>query len=61
MIVVAYKIPNHPSNGKSGLVIEYGFFCGGKENGGGHHDHDDNQHLPPTPKLAPKPNAALRP
>lgn len=30
IIVVAYKIPNNPANGKSGLVIEYGFFFGGK-------------------------------
>jgi hypothetical protein len=36
MIVVAYKMANDPRNGKNGLVIEYGFFFGGKDRGGHH-------------------------
>ncbi|OYT73206.1 MAG: hypothetical protein CFK52_02785 [Chloracidobacterium sp. CP2_5A] len=64
IIVVAYKIPNHPANGKSGLVFEYGFFFGGKESGS--HHGDDDLHHPPAPpqpdsKPAPKVTAAPRP
>jgi hypothetical protein len=32
IIVVGYKFANDPRNGKNGLVLEYGFFFGGKEN-----------------------------
>jgi hypothetical protein len=33
VIVVAYKIPNYLSNGRHGLVLEYGFYFGGKKEG----------------------------
>lgn len=59
IIVVAYKIPNHPANGKSGLVFEYGFFFGGKENGGGH-DHHDDDHADKRRRPSPPPRAEAR-
>ena len=31
VVVVGYKIPNHPSNGKAGIVVEFGIFWGKKE------------------------------
>jgi hypothetical protein len=31
VVVVAYKIPNHPANGKAGIVAEFGIFLGGKK------------------------------
>ncbi len=73
VIVIAYKIPNHPANGKSGLVFEYGFFFGGGKNGGHHRDDDGPGHQSPKPdskssdsnkpdsKPAPKPDAAPPP
>lgn len=36
IIVVAYKIANDPRNGKNGLVLEYGFFFGGKNKAKAH-------------------------
>ncbi|QUW00216.1 hypothetical protein J8C02_01480 [Chloracidobacterium sp. MS 40/45] len=60
IIVVAYKIPNHPGNGKGGIVFEYGFFFGGKENGPGT-DTDGQDHAHPaspttTPPTKPAPH-----
>ncbi len=31
VVVVGYKIPNHPSNGKPGFVFEFGVFLGGRK------------------------------
>lgn len=45
VIVLAYKIPNTPLNGKSGLVFEYGLFLGkGKDGKADPHGHDDDDH-----------------
>lgn len=59
IIVVAYKLPNHPSNGKSGLVIEYGFFFGGHEHQSSPaHDHptpEDHHPAPSRPASHPGP------
>jgi hypothetical protein len=34
IIVIGYKIATDPRNGKAGFVLEYGFFFGGRNNGG---------------------------
>jgi hypothetical protein len=36
IIVIAYKIANNSRNGAGGLVLEYGFYIGGKEKNRGH-------------------------
>jgi hypothetical protein len=45
IIVLAYKIPNSPRNGKSGLIFEYGLFFGkGKDKGKNPNGQADDDH-----------------